>query len=165
DAAEFRKGFLLNHLIAELLPENGGRRDANTDPITGQAAWYDLRVRVERAGHEEATVSAPVFAPFNHPATLMPAPEIVRYGSRRNNGHRKNGHTGSDQVEDARCPISPPRFPARRNWGSSSTSTFASGVTPAPPPARSGTPAATAPHCRTSTLTATAPGESGSTAS
>jgi len=47
---EARKGFLLNHLIGELLPEReGGYRYANADPITGQAAWYDLRVRVEKA--------------------------------------------------------------------------------------------------------------------
>ncbi len=50
DAPEAKKGFLLNHLIAELLPEReGGYRYSNSDPITGQAAWYDLRVRVEKA--------------------------------------------------------------------------------------------------------------------
>ena len=43
DAPEFRQGFLLNHLIADLLPErDGGFRYANCDPVTGQAAWYDL---------------------------------------------------------------------------------------------------------------------------
>ena len=45
------RGFLLNHLIAELLPEQpGGYRFSNSDPVTGQAAWYDLRVRIEKAG-------------------------------------------------------------------------------------------------------------------
>ena len=45
-----KKGFLLNHLISELLPEReGGYRYSNSDPVTGQAAWYDLRVRVEKA--------------------------------------------------------------------------------------------------------------------
>ena len=49
DAPEATKGFLLNHLIHELLPERGdGHRWANSDPVTGQAAWFDLRVRVER---------------------------------------------------------------------------------------------------------------------
>ena len=44
------RGFLLNHLIHELLPPKGdGLRWANSDPITGQAAWYDLRVRLEKA--------------------------------------------------------------------------------------------------------------------
>ncbi len=50
DAPETTKGFLLNHLIHELLPPKGdGLRWSNSDPITGQAAWFDLKVRVERA--------------------------------------------------------------------------------------------------------------------
>ncbi|WP_238364472.1 molybdopterin oxidoreductase family protein [Mesobacterium pallidum] len=50
NAPEATDGFLLNHLIAELLPPKGdGLRWANSDPITGQAAWFDLRVRIERA--------------------------------------------------------------------------------------------------------------------
>ena len=50
DAPEVTKGFLLNHLIHELLPPKGdGLRWANSDPITGQAAWFDLKVRVEKA--------------------------------------------------------------------------------------------------------------------
>ena len=40
--------FLLNHVIGELLPEAQGYTHANADPITGQAAWFDLRVRVRR---------------------------------------------------------------------------------------------------------------------
>ncbi|WP_298260148.1 molybdopterin oxidoreductase family protein [uncultured Litoreibacter sp.] len=47
DAPETTKGFLLNHLIHELLPPKGdGLRWANSDPITGQAAWFDLKVRI-----------------------------------------------------------------------------------------------------------------------
>ncbi len=50
NAPEATKGFLLNHLIHELLPPKGdGLRWANSDPITGQAAWYDLRVKLEKA--------------------------------------------------------------------------------------------------------------------
>jgi anaerobic selenocysteine-containing dehydrogenase len=50
DAPEATKGFLLNHLIHELLPPKGdGLRWANSDPVTGQAAWYDLRVKIEPA--------------------------------------------------------------------------------------------------------------------
>ncbi|GFE62978.1 molybdopterin oxidoreductase family protein [Litoreibacter roseus] len=49
DAPEVTKGFLLNHLIHELLPPKGdGLRWANSDPITGQAAWFDLRVNIEK---------------------------------------------------------------------------------------------------------------------
>jgi anaerobic selenocysteine-containing dehydrogenase len=53
-APEAKEGFLLNHLISELLPERGdGRRWSNSDPVTGQAAWFDLRVRIERVGPKE----------------------------------------------------------------------------------------------------------------
>jgi hypothetical protein len=59
---ESKQGFLLNHLISELLPEReGGYRYSNSDPVTGQAAWYDLRVRVEKAS-DQSDVSAPQFA-------------------------------------------------------------------------------------------------------
>ena len=47
DANEANQGFLLNHIISESLPKRGGeRRLTNSDPITGQAAWYDLRVKI-----------------------------------------------------------------------------------------------------------------------
>jgi len=42
DAQESRLGFILNHLIADELP--GGI--SNSDPVTGQAGWYDVRVRI-----------------------------------------------------------------------------------------------------------------------
>ncbi len=52
---ESQKGFLLNHLISELLPEReGGYRYSNSDPITGQAAWYDLKVQIEKAADQTA---------------------------------------------------------------------------------------------------------------
>jgi anaerobic selenocysteine-containing dehydrogenase len=47
DAPEFTQGFLLNHVIDDLLPPRGdAHRYANADPVTGQAAWFDLRVRL-----------------------------------------------------------------------------------------------------------------------
>ena len=50
DAPEATRAVLLNPLIHELLPEQGdGMRWMNADPVTGQAAWYDLRVRLEPA--------------------------------------------------------------------------------------------------------------------
>ena len=36
-----------------LPPRDGGYRYSNSDPVTGQAAWYDLRVRIERAAPDE----------------------------------------------------------------------------------------------------------------
>jgi anaerobic selenocysteine-containing dehydrogenase len=63
DAAEANQGFLLNHLISELLPEKGdGMRYSNSDPVTGQAAWFDLRVRIEKVGPMEH--ASPDFAPI-----------------------------------------------------------------------------------------------------
>jgi hypothetical protein len=63
DAAEANQGFLLNHLISELLPEKGdGMRYSNSDPVTGQAAWFDLRVRIENVGSMEH--ASPDFAPI-----------------------------------------------------------------------------------------------------
>ena len=59
DAPEATKGFLLNHLIHELLPPRGdGLRWSNSDPVTGQAAWYDLRVRIEKAPAQSASQPA-----------------------------------------------------------------------------------------------------------
>ncbi|CAM9432692.1 unnamed protein product, partial [Phaeothamnion confervicola] len=50
DASESTHGFLLNHLISESLPaREGERRLTNSDPITGQAAWFDVRVKVTKS--------------------------------------------------------------------------------------------------------------------
>lgn len=66
NAPEATKGFLLNHLIHELLPSKGdGLRWANSDPITGQAAWFDLRVKIEKSAAPEE--SQPSFAPITSP--------------------------------------------------------------------------------------------------
>ena len=60
DAPEVTKGFLLNHLIHELLPPKGdGLRWSNSDPVTGQAAWFDLRVRIEKTEAPSEAQSLP----------------------------------------------------------------------------------------------------------
>ena len=62
DANESRKGFLMNHLISEELPKNEcGEHISNSDPITGQAGWYDVRVRVYKAEDDEPQESFPQF--------------------------------------------------------------------------------------------------------
>ncbi len=78
DAPEVRQGFLLNHLISELLPaRDDGYRYANADPVTGQAAWYDLRVRIEKAASAEAAETWPQFEPAATPPGLArPAAEL-----------------------------------------------------------------------------------------
>ncbi len=67
-APEARLGFLLNHLISELLPDDGaGARLSNSDPVTGQAAWFDLRVRIAKvpaAMRPLGDEAAPVFPPI-----------------------------------------------------------------------------------------------------
>ncbi len=62
DANESRQGFLLNHLISEELPgPKAGSTVSNSDPITGQAGWYDVRVRIRKAEPGEAEESWPRF--------------------------------------------------------------------------------------------------------
>jgi anaerobic selenocysteine-containing dehydrogenase len=83
DAPEATRGFLLNHVISELLPARGGEyRYANADPVTGQAAWYDLRVRVEKAASQGVALSEPHFDTLPTPPSLSPRPSILRYGAR-----------------------------------------------------------------------------------
>ena len=82
---EARQGFLLNHLIDDRLPAAGdGKPLSNSDPVTGQAAWYDLRVSVARAEPGEGGVTQPQWP------TLEPAPgvsnaplQMLRYATRR----------------------------------------------------------------------------------
>ncbi len=62
DANESEKGFLLNHLISEELPAHeAGEHVSNSDPNTGQAAWYDVRVRIYPAAEDEDKTSYPQF--------------------------------------------------------------------------------------------------------
>ena len=72
DAPEATEGFLLNHLIGELLPPKGdGQRWSNSDPVTGQAAWFDLRVRVARC--QAPAEALPQFRPVPR---VVPAGEM-----------------------------------------------------------------------------------------
>ncbi len=62
-ANESQQGFLLNHLIPEELPEHAeGKYISNSDPVTGQAAWFDVRVKIYPAGANEKQQSWPQFA-------------------------------------------------------------------------------------------------------
>lgn len=80
NSPEVKQGFLLNHLISELLPEQeGGYRYSNSDPVTGQAAWYDLRVKISKAAVDELGESAPHFEPFKS-HRKGEAPKVLAYG-------------------------------------------------------------------------------------
>jgi len=85
DAPEATKGFLLNHVISELLPaRKDGYRYANADPITGQAAWYDLRVRIEKAADDRPeTVSEPQFPVLKTAPTAERPKGPLQYKGRR----------------------------------------------------------------------------------
>ena len=70
-ANESQKGFLLNHLISEELPATAeGAHLSNSDPVTGQAGWYDVRVRIYKAGAGEPEQTYPQFSP------MVPAPGV-----------------------------------------------------------------------------------------
>ncbi|RZA20337.1 MAG: formate dehydrogenase [Lysobacteraceae bacterium] len=90
DAPEATKGFLLNHLISDVTPRGDY---ANADPVTGQAAWFDLRVSVRKATtQDEATEAAPQFAPLEFgEASERP----LRYGAqlRASTARRHNKDT------------------------------------------------------------------------
>jgi anaerobic selenocysteine-containing dehydrogenase len=73
NANESRQGFLLNHLIRDEIPI--GEAEAlmsNSDPITGQAAWYDVRVRIAPAEPGEPAESWPQFAAMKPVAGMAP---------------------------------------------------------------------------------------------
>lgn len=86
DAPEARQGFLLNHLISDITPRGDY---ANADPVTGQAAWFDLRVRIALAEPaalvEPAAQSEPQFAPVGFAAA---DDRPLRYGV----GFRRKNH-------------------------------------------------------------------------
>jgi anaerobic selenocysteine-containing dehydrogenase len=79
DASEATHGFLLNHLISESLPKtHGERRLTNSDPITGQAAWFDVRVKIKKSAEAGPW---PVFAPIRRlPGDEAPRPAVIRWG-------------------------------------------------------------------------------------
>jgi anaerobic selenocysteine-containing dehydrogenase len=100
DANESQRGFLLNHLIREELPVAGGgtctvagppqdgaapprgagaagtvgATISNSDPITGQAAWYDVRVRIYAAAADEPQQTWPQVAPVTSVPGMGTAP-------------------------------------------------------------------------------------------
>ena len=78
NAPESKKGFLLNHLISDITPRGDY---ANADPVTGQAAWFDLRVRIAKA--DAADASLPQFEALGgNAATDSP----LRYGAKFRSG-------------------------------------------------------------------------------
>ena len=79
DAPEATQGFLLNHLISDLTPKGDY---ANADPVTGQAAWFDLRVSIRRI--DAVDESTPQFAPLAYSQTDE---KPLRYGAQFRKAH------------------------------------------------------------------------------
>ncbi|WP_372528771.1 molybdopterin oxidoreductase family protein [Piscinibacter sp.] len=91
DANESQRGFLLNHLISEELPSRGDAAPlSNSDPITGQAAWYDVRVRIRRADADEPATTWPQFKPMPALPGTAATPRWLAYlaGSKTAGTHR-----------------------------------------------------------------------------
>ena len=94
DAPESSKGFLLNHLISDITPKGDY---ANADPVTGQAAWFDLRVSIRKV--EARDESAPQFPPLPFgEASEQP----LRYGAGlRNAQHRSKAAPDKTRPDQA----------------------------------------------------------------
>ncbi|RMD57601.1 MAG: formate dehydrogenase [Nitrospirae bacterium] len=75
-AHEATKAFLLNHLITEEIDLEGVGKISNSDPISGQAGWYDLRVKITKANEERTW---PEFKPIKALPHMEKPPEILRY--------------------------------------------------------------------------------------
>ena len=79
DADESRKGFLLNHLISDELTF-GEQRISNSDPVTGQAGWYDVRVRIRPAAADEPQITSPqIDAITPAPGTRVGMQRVLAY--------------------------------------------------------------------------------------
>ena len=78
NANETVEGFLLNHLIDERMADGVS---GNADPITGQAAWYDLRVNIKKmtaaeiAKHTARQISSMALTD----SSAKPAQHVLRY--------------------------------------------------------------------------------------
>jgi anaerobic selenocysteine-containing dehydrogenase len=80
DASEATHGFLLNHLISEHLPKQGAERNlTNSDPVTGQAAWFDLRVKIYKAAPGETGIWPTFPALKRLPGDDGKRPEVLRW--------------------------------------------------------------------------------------
>jgi anaerobic selenocysteine-containing dehydrogenase len=111
DAPESKQGFLLNHVISEFL--DGGRQ-LNADPVTGQAAWYDLCVRVEKADGPEETVPRPAL--LHRPPAIPVPPRNVSYVATGSAMAARTNVTpsldGGGRDEAAEPPSHPPLGPS-----------------------------------------------------
>ena len=79
DTPEVKQSFLLNHIIPEKLAGEQPHL-SNSDPVTGQAAWFDLRVRLIRADETEHNETEPQFDPLPSLPGSQARPTVVDFG-------------------------------------------------------------------------------------
>jgi anaerobic selenocysteine-containing dehydrogenase len=76
DAPEFRRAFLLNHILSEYLPRVGDcAPESNSDPVSGQAAWFDVTVSLEPCAAGSPAATAPRLAA--NPLRVRKVPETL----------------------------------------------------------------------------------------
>ncbi len=92
EANESQRGFLLNHLISEELCALPGCESpsSNSDPVTGQAAWYDVRVRISKA-EPDAKDTWPQFATVPTAPGMKASASILNYFAGRNKSGQNKG--------------------------------------------------------------------------
>ena len=79
NSPEFQKAFLLNHVISENLTTDDGEVRSNSDPVTGQGAWFDARVKIERADDQSEDLTSPMFEPVKF-YDKHKRPDVLSYG-------------------------------------------------------------------------------------
>ena len=61
--------------------------------MTGQAAWYDLRVRIEKVAEED--IGEPAAEPLTPPPGLPNRPDMLRYGRHFSRAWRREKEDGT----------------------------------------------------------------------
>lgn len=79
---EANQGFLMNHVISEVINIKGGGKQSNSDPVTGQAAWFDVRVKIEKQNGEQVRIISPMLPSANTDVHPKP-PQDLAYGFER----------------------------------------------------------------------------------
>ena len=76
----------------DLAVDRNGKRFSNSDPVTGQAAWYDVKVRIRKAEPGEPEHTLPQFEPMQTmPGMKAPVPRWRAWFAGRMNGKAKGG--------------------------------------------------------------------------
>ncbi len=90
---ETEKAFIINHIIPDLLPKReDGYNYSNSDPITGQAAWYDLKVDIYKCKENEIDYKVyPAFKTLKNKSRKNI--EINTYGKQIKKSFSKNQST------------------------------------------------------------------------